>query len=129
MKYLPLIGRILFSLIFIFSGIAHISGQGVDLVAAKGFPLPLISTIFGGVLSLLGGLSVALGYKSNIGTLLLIGFLIIASFCFHAFWNETDPAVQHISMAMFMKNLALIGAAIFIHVNGTGDMSLDNKEV
>ncbi|MEY4926363.1 MAG: hypothetical protein RI894_799 [Bacteroidota bacterium] len=125
MKYLPLVGRILFSLIFIMSGLAHIMGQGVEVIGS--LPMPGVAIVIGGLLSFAGGLSVALGYKSNIGTLLIIVFLLATMFTVHNFWTMSDPMTQQIQMAMFMKNLALIGAAILIHINGTGDMSLDNR--
>ena len=127
MKYLPLIGRILFSLIFIFSGISHVMGMGADFAASKGIPMADIATRLGGLMIILGGLSVALGYKSNIGTMLLMVWLLLTAFMMHNFWIETDPMANQMGMAMFMKNIALLGATILIHVNGTGDMSLDNR--
>jgi putative oxidoreductase len=71
-----------------------------------------------------GSVSVILGYKARIGALLLLTFLVLASYYFHAFWNLEGQAQQE-QMIQFMKNLSMMGAMLFIVANGSGPMSLD----
>lgn len=129
MKYIPLIGRILFSLIFIMSGLGHIFNgkEMIGMTQQMGVPLASLAVPLTGVIILLGGLSIILGYKIKIGALLIIIFLVPVSFIMHPFWKMTDPMQAQINMIMFMKNLSMLGGAILIYYFGTGPLSLDKK--
>jgi putative oxidoreductase len=63
MSYMVLLGRILFSLIFVKSSFGNFSAGAISYAAAQGVPLASIAVPVSGVMALLGGLSVALGYK------------------------------------------------------------------
>lgn len=114
MDVILVIGRILFAAIFIFSGIAHF--QKADDMAAyanhKGAPGGKGGVILSGVLALVGGLSILLGVWPDLGALILIVFLIPVSYFMHAFWKESDPMAKQAENVNFMKNVALIGAAL-----------------
>jgi putative oxidoreductase len=128
MKYIPLIGRILFSLIFISSGImGHMIGlTGTSAYAAsKGLPIPTVLVLISGIIAVLGGLSIMLGYKAKLGALLIVVFLVPVTFTMHQFWTDTDPMMSQIGMALFMKNIALIGGALLIAYFGSGPVSID----
>jgi len=126
MNYIPLIGRILFSLIFLMSPLWHFSEQTILSATEKGIPKASLLVPLASVIAFLGALSTILGYKAKIGALLIILFLISASFLMHNFWAISDPLAQQIQKAMFMKNIALLGGALFILYWGSGPMSLDN---
>ena len=129
MNALPLVGRILFALIFLMSGLSHTCGTGADAATAAGVPIAQVLVPFAGLLSLLGGLSIALGYKARYGAWLLVLFLLPVTFALHPFWAEADPMMQQMHMAMFMKNIALLGTALFIARMGSGPLSLDARGV
>lgn len=131
MKYIPLIGRILFSMIFFMSGLSHFF-SGKEMVAyaqQMGVPLASLAVPLTGIMIFLGSLSIILGYKVKIGTLLLIIFLIPTTFIMHAFWAVSDPMQQQMQMAMFMKNISMTGAALLIFYFGSGPLSLDKSEI
>ena len=121
MKYLPLAARICLSLIFLKAGISHIIGYSdtVSMMANKGLPIPNILLIFTIIFQLLGGLSLLLGYKVKIGSILLILFLIPASFAFH------NPATD---INGFLKNIGLIGGLLMVMYAGAGALSIDGDD-
>lgn len=121
------IGRFLFSLIFVMSGINHFSSGSVSYAASTGLPMADILVPVSGIIALIGGLSVMTGFHARVGALLLLLFLIPVTFIMHNFWAVTDPAMAQMQMTQFMKNLALIGAAILIAFYGAGPLSLDNR--
>ena len=128
MKYVPLIGRILFSLIFLMSGLmGHlISASGTAAYAAStGLPMAMPLVIISGIIALLGALSIILGYKAKLGAWLIVLFLIPVTFIMHKFWTITDPMQNQMAMSMFMKNIALIGGALMIAYFGAGPISID----
>ncbi|MET3879468.1 DoxX family protein [Chitinophaga sp. OAE865] len=128
MKIVPLLGRILFALIFLMSGLNHITGEGADYAAAAGVPAPGFLVPFAGLLALLGALSILLGYKVKYGAWLIVIFLVPVSLAMHNFWTVKDPMQQQMQMAMFMKNVAILGGALLLAYFGAGPYSIDNRK-
>ena len=108
------IGRILFAMIFLGSGLNHLARlEGMSQYAgSKGIPAPRFFTAVSGLMLLAGGISVLLWCLVGIGTWLLIAFLLPAAFFMHDFWALEDPQAKQTEQAHFMKNLALAGAAL-----------------
>lgn len=126
MDFVYLIGRILFSIIFIASGINHIKGfaHTVEMVKKTKAPFPELSAAAMSLFALVGGLSVALGFYSQIGALLILIFLIPTTFIVHRFWGLSDDQKQ-IQSVHFFKNLSLMGASLIILSLGSGPLSLN----
>jgi len=116
MDIVLLVGRILFALIFINSGIAHFTKNAAMTGYAqyKKVPLAKISVYVTGVMILLGGVYIALGFFADLGALLLAAFLIPAAVIFDAFWKETDATAKQTATIGFFKNLSLAGASLII---------------
>src|SRR6266446_2469876 len=60
-----LLGRFLFSLIFIMSAAGHFSKETIAYAAAQGVPSASITVPFSGIIALLGGLSILFGYRAT----------------------------------------------------------------
>ena len=114
MDILVLIGRILFSALFLGSAFGHLTQTKAmaGYAASKRLPSPAAAVLGSGVLILLGGLSVLLGAWPDLGALLLIVFLVPTAFLMHGFWRERDPMMRQNDQVHFMKDLALAGAAL-----------------
>ena len=119
-----LLGRILYSAIFIMSGPNHLKAETIGYAAAQGVPLASIAVPLSGVIALLGGLSIALGYRAKLGAWLIVLFLVPVTLMLHRFWGLSDPQATGLQLAMFMKNLSLLGAALIIARLGSGPLSL-----
>jgi putative oxidoreductase len=122
-----LAGRILFGLIFILSGPTHFMPQTIAFAASQGIPLASIAVPFSGLMALAGGLSIAFGYRTKIGALLIALFLIGVTPMMHQFWGVADHVAAQNQMAHFMKNLALLGGALLISQFGAGSLSFDER--
>ena len=129
MPYVTLAGRVLYSLIFLMTPLSHFSAGTIAYAAVSGVPMPGILVPLSGVIGFLGGLSVLLGYQTKRGAWLLVVFLIPVSFAMHAFWTVQDPMMHQAQLAHFMKNVALLGAALLISQFGSGPVSLDARRV
>src|ERR1039457_4125390 len=104
MKYIPLTGRILFSLIFLNSGImGHLMNlsQTSAYATSMGVPMASAMVVISGIIAILGALSIILGYKAKLGAWLIVLFLIPITFMMHNFWTQTDPMAKMIQMSMF----------------------------
>ena len=128
MKIVPLLGRILFALIFLMSGLNHLMGAGADYAAAAGVPMAGFMVPFAGLIALVGALSILLGYKVKYGAWLIVIFIIPVSLALHNFWTVKDPMQQQMQMAMFMKNVSILGGALLLAYFGPGPYSIDNRK-
>ena len=120
-----LLGRVLFSIVFLLSSIDHFDGHDLAYATAAHVPLARIAVPIAGVMILLGGLSIAFGYKAKLGALLIIIFLIPVTPMMHNFWAVTDPRMHEVHEVNFLKNLAMLGTAFLITQFGAGPWSLD----
>jgi putative oxidoreductase len=121
-----LLGRLLFTLIFILAGLNHFASQSIAYAASQGVPLAKIVVPLSGTIAIVGGLSILLGYRAKLGAWLIVLFLLGVT-PLHNFWAVPDPMMHQIQMAMFMKNLAMLGGALLISQFGAGPWSLDNR--
>ena len=138
-KLLVFVGRISLSLIFVSSAIGKLFSwddtllymttalsrwmgatsmpdvmhQGLMLLCSYMTLLLVVATIFEGV----GGLFVLLGFKVRLGATLLILFIIPVTIIMHPFWLSTGQE-KTIQMAMFMKNLSILGGLLILAAKG-----------
>ena len=122
-----LLGRIFFSLVFILAGSGHFAKQSVAYAATQGVPLPSITVPVSGLMAILGGLSILLGYRVKVGAALIALFLAVVTPMMHNFWAVHDPMMQQMQMAMFLKNISMLGGALLISQFGAGPLSLDAR--
>ena len=112
------IGRILFAMIFINSGIAHFAKLEAmaGYATYKKLPAAKLSVVVSGLMILVGGLYIAFGVYADLGALLIALFLIPTAFMMHAFWKESDATAKQNETIGFFKDLSLAGAALIIFV-------------
>src|SRR5918911_596686 len=82
MDFVLLLGRVLFSLLFITSGVGHFTHRVPMAGYAKsmGAPAPELTVPLTGAMILVGGLMVLLGFYARVGALLIFLFLVPAAF-------------------------------------------------
>jgi len=126
-KVVFVLGRILFAAIFVMAGPSLFSVGTIAYAAQAGVPFATFLVPAAGVLAILGGLSVLLGYRARLGAWLLVAFLVPVTLAMHKFWGISDPAAAQVQLAHFMKNVSMLGAALLIANFGAGPLSLDSR--
>ena len=114
--WVNIIGRVLFSAIFIMSGLNHFmkTKDVAGYARSRGVPAAEIWVRVTGAMILVGGLSVALGWHRFVGAGLLAIFLVLSAFFVHHFWTDKDPGMRQGEMVHFLKDVSMAGAALFI---------------
>ena len=120
-----LLGRLLFVLVFLMSGFTHFAKQTIGFAASQGVPLASVLVPVSGLIAAVGGLSILFGYRARLGGWFIAIFLIGVT-PMHKFWGLSDPMIEQMQLAMFMKNLAMLGGALLISQFGSGPWSLDS---
>jgi len=121
------LGRLLFAVIFVMAGANHFNKQTIGYAASQAVPLAAIAVPLSGVLAIVGGLSILLGYRAKLGAWLIVLFLIPVTLMIHKFWTVSDPMMAQMQMVMFMKNVSMLGGALLISQFGAGPFSLDAR--
>jgi uncharacterized membrane protein YphA (DoxX/SURF4 family) len=116
MDIVLLVGRVLFALIFINSGIAHFTKNSAMTGYAqyKKVPFAKASVYVSGAMIVIGGAYILLGFYADLGALLIAAFLIPTALLMHTFWKESDATAKQNEKVAFFKNLSLAGAALII---------------
>lgn len=127
MRFAVPLGRVLFALIFVVSSVGHFARPTALYAASQGVPFAELVVPISGIIALVGGLSVALGYRAKVGAWLLVVFLVPVTFTMHAFWAAKDPMMAQMQQAMFMKNISMLGGALLVSYFGAGPVSLDAR--
>src|SRR5205809_7393840 len=132
-------GRVLFAVLFIYSGITKLFAVAAtsEFISAKvvipalltpytsqiesmtGMSTPQMLAIAAGVLEVISGLMIALNFGARFFAILMIFFVAAATFYFHDFWNQPSPQNAK-TLIDALKNLSLIGALFMIAGYGRG---------
>ena len=114
MRTLFVAGRAIFGGFFAYSGVNHLQATESmgQYAASKGVPAPEQAVQATGVMMLAGGISVMTGYQPRRGLMALISVLVPITLQMHRFWEEADAQKRQGEMINFMKNVALVGAAL-----------------
>ena len=121
-------GRVLLALIFVTSGFSKLGGlEGTaGYIASAGLPAPMALAVLAGLLEVVAGIALAVGFQARWAALSLAVFTLIASVFFHAFWAM--PAEQaFMQQLMFMKNLSIVGGLLVVTALGAGPASIDAR--
>jgi putative oxidoreductase len=122
-----LMGRI--SLAFIFFFEAYDSMQYITLtkrsMTAYGIHWHQDLLLWGSVIVLLlGATMLLLGYRTKLGSFLLLLYWIPLTFILYQFWKTgTKPDLREMSQ-QFMKNMAIAGGLFMVFANGSGNYSV-----
>ncbi|MEM8628872.1 MAG: DoxX family protein [Chlamydiota bacterium] len=69
-------------------------------------------------LELVGGGLIVLGWQARLGAFLLLLFLLPTTIIFHHFWYF-EGLKRDIELAMFLKNIAILGGILYVLVHGS----------
>lgn len=107
-------GRLVVSGFYLYYGINNIVDfAGMSGYAAfKGVPMPGLAVIVGALLLIIGGVSLLTGYRPTLGIGALILFLLPVTMLMHNYWTISDPQMRVIEQGLWMRNMALAGAAL-----------------
>jgi putative oxidoreductase len=144
MPALIVFGRILFAVLFVYTGAMKLFAIQAtsDFIATKvtipallapytaqlegmtGMTTPQMLAIGVGAFEVIAGLMIALNFLARFFAILLIIFVLMATFYFHDFWNQSPPDNAR-TLIDALKNLSLIGGLFIIAGYGRGPRSIE----
>jgi putative oxidoreductase len=132
-------GRVLFAVLFIYTGATKLFGlqATAEAIAAKvtiptalapyttqletltGMTTPHMLAIGVGVFEIIAGLMVAVNFAVRLFAILLMFYMIAVTFYFADFWNQAPPENGK-TLVEALKNLSIIGGLFIIAGYGRG---------
>jgi uncharacterized membrane protein YphA (DoxX/SURF4 family) len=122
-----IIARILFSLIFVLSGITHFTAmRSYVALMPVAIPWRAFWVTISAFVELTGATLILFNYRPRLGGWLLVAFLIPVTIVVHgtAMLTLPDPIMRAVNVSMFLKGLAMIACALFITQLGVESRSL-----
>lgn len=121
--YLPPLGRLLMSSLFIWDGIRQLLSPNVSAqyFASVHMPLPNVAIWISIPIHLLGGIALLVGFKTRWAAALLALLSVGTAFGVHL------PIGDAANMIHFYKNLVMTGGFLYVIAFGAGAVSIDGK--
>lgn len=118
-----LIGRILLAAMFVLAGFAKLTDIAgtAGWFGSIGLPAPTVLTVLVGLLELVAGLAIVVGFQTRIAALALAAFTIAATLIAHT--NFADM----MQFLIFQKNFAVVGGLLVLAFTGAGSLSIDAR--
>jgi putative oxidoreductase len=113
--YLPIIGRGLLALFFIFLGVIHAMHWRIqtEVLRSRNVLMPTLVLWIGIVLYLVCGFFLFFGWAVSTVAVILIIMLLLRAAVMGSFW-ATHADERRVSLIHFMTNIALIGALLMV---------------
>ena len=137
-------GRVLFAVLFIYSGAtklfdiqntmsaiaskvaipALVTPYTAQLETMTGMTTPQLLAISVGAFQIIAGLMIAVNFGARFFAILLIVYMAVATFYFYDFWNQAPPENGKM-LVDALKNLSIIGALFMIAGYGRASREAD----
>lgn len=127
-RILFFVGRFLVGIFLVFMGMNHFGNlEAMTMTVAEvGLPAPMVAVIVSGILLVLAGLSVLLGFQPPLGVLAAALFFVPVTLIMHDFWALEDPVARQEELALFLRNVGLLGSfLLYLAIPRPWPVSLD----
>jgi len=126
MDLVALVGRLLLAMIFLLSGLHKIPAFAsvAEDMANHRVPLPEVALIATILIEVVGGIALAVGYRTRVVAAVIAAWLVVVTIVYHTSLVVAQTQDQTIQ---FLKNLAILGGLLGLVANGPGSLSLDAR--
>jgi len=125
--YLPALGRLLLSGLFIWAGYAKLMNPGgtTQYFISHGVPAAGIVVWLSVLIELVGGIALLVGFKTRWVAAIIGIWCLITGFAVHLPLGMNGDAMALDNMVHFYKNLAMAGGFAYVTAFGAGKLSVD----
>ena len=121
---LLLAARVLFGVIFVMSGWRKLMDIPGFVATMPRRGLPDFLGYVAPFVEFIGGILLLVGFATRYAALVMLLFIIIASFSSHRYWS-VEPAQVANQNAHFWKNVSMMGGSVLLFITGAGRYALD----
>jgi putative oxidoreductase len=122
--FLLLVARVLIGWIFIDNAWAKLKDVPAFVKTMPRRDLPEVLGYIAPWVEIIGGILIVVGFATRYAAILMLLFMIVATFSSHRWWNYPE-AQRGNQYAHFWKNITIIGGVVLLFVTAGGRWSLD----
>jgi len=122
--FLLLVGRVLMGWIFVSSGWRKLMDIPGFVKTMPNRDLPDFLGYIAPPVEFVGGIFLLVGFATRYTSLVMLLFIIIATFSSHRYWNYPE-AQRGNQNSHFLKNLSMMGGPILLFITGAGRYAVD----
>lgn len=114
---LTIFARVLFTSLFLLSGVTHFTNVPYYVsLMPEAVPFPVFWTVVSGIIELAGAAMILFNWRPRLGGWLLVVFLVPVTFVVHGYEliYAEEEAWRLTQQAHFLKGFALMGAALLV---------------
>lgn len=122
-KYLPVVGRVLIALIFLWSGLGKLMDPAgtIGYISSANLPLPQLGYALALAVELGGGALLVIGFKTRAVAAALALFTLVTALAFHNNFSDLNQTIH------FMKNISITGGLLQVVAFGGGALGFDAR--
>jgi uncharacterized membrane protein YphA (DoxX/SURF4 family) len=95
----------------------------------KHLPLPPLLLVVALLMIVMGVVSLAFGYHTRYGAVILFGLTIAAAFALHDFWHYAKAGARDAEFDIFTRDVAICGGLLVMIGLGGGPFAIDNRSM
>jgi putative oxidoreductase len=125
-NFLPALGRILLSLIFVLAGYRKLTTVAATVVQMAHQGIPYSNVLVWGAIAIefVGGLMLVAGLFTRCVAFALAIYIAVLAVLFHAYWAAPAAEARN-QFNAFFEHLAMIGGMLYVVTFGPGAYSID----
>ena len=125
-NFLPALGRILLSLIFVLAGYRKLTTVAATVVQMAHQGIPYSNVLVWGAIAIefVGGLMLVAGLFTRCVAFALAIYIAVLAVLFHAYWAAPAAEARN-QFNAFFEHLAMIGGMLYVVTFGPGVYSID----
>jgi putative oxidoreductase len=125
----PLVGRFVLAWFFVVQAVTYAGtwDATIQLLALRNVPAPPAMLALALMVIALGSASLALGYHTRYGAMLLFAFTVTTSIVMHDYWNIAKPVDRMADYDLFTRDMAIAGSLLVLVGLGPGGFAIDNR--
>jgi putative oxidoreductase len=95
------------------------------LLAMKAVPTPPAVLLLALIATVMGSLSLLVGFRTRIGAMVLFAITIAATVTFHDYWHLDVEVARDADFDIFARNIAIAGGLLMLIGMGSGRFGFD----
>jgi putative oxidoreductase len=125
-NFVPALGRVLLSLIFVFAGYRKLTTVAATVVQMAHQGIPYSNVLIWGAIAIefVGGLMLVAGLFTRWVAFALAIYIAVLAVLFHAYWDVPAAEVRN-QFNAFYEHMAMIGGILYVVTFGPGAFSID----
>jgi putative oxidoreductase len=125
----PLLGRLILAWFFLSEALWRLQSWDATIKTMQDQHLPgaALMLALAAAVMVFGAVSLAFGYQTRVGALLLFALTVVTTTLMNAYWQIDNPVLRGAAYDLFIRNMGIAGGLLFLVGMGPGPFAFDDE--